>query len=145
MTDFGVSHARQILVAPTGLLISSEDKLSAPKGIRSPEGLVAGDYAIRFHLHPSVRAELAPDGQSVVLTLRNGETWRISSNAPETTIEESVFLADARAPQPTSQVVLGGVMGEANEVRIVWNIERKVEGGNGGHLVDPNEAAPAAA
>jgi uncharacterized heparinase superfamily protein len=145
MTDFGVSHARQILVAPTGLLISSEDKLSAPKGIRSPEGLIAGDYAIRFHLHPSVRAELAPDGQSVVLTLRNGETWRISSNAPETTIEESVFLADARAPQPTSQVVLGGVMGEANEVRIVWNIERKVEEGTGGHLVDPNEAAPTAA
>ena len=145
MTHFGVSHARQILVAPTGLLISSEDKLSAPKGIRSPEGLIAGDYAIRFHLHPSVHAELVPDGQSVVLTLRNGETWRISSNAPETTIEESVFLADARGPQPTSQVVLGGVMGEANEVRIVWNIERKVEEGNGGHLVDPNEAAPPAA
>jgi uncharacterized heparinase superfamily protein len=77
--------------------------------------------------------------------LKNGETWRISSNAPETRIEESVFLADARGPQPTSQVVLGGVMGEATEVRIVWNIERAAEGGDGGHLVDPNEAEPAAA
>lgn len=145
MARFGVSHARQILVAPTGLLISSEDKLSAPKGLQSPEGLIAGDYAIRFHLHPNVRAQLAADGQSVDLVLRNGETWRISSNAPETTIEESVFLADARGPQPTSQVVLGGVMGETTEVRIVWNIERMTEGGGGGHLVDPNEAAPAAA
>ncbi len=37
-------------------------------------------------------------------------------------------------------------MGEASEVRIVWNIERMAEGGGGGHhLVDPNEAAPAAA
>jgi len=142
---FGVSHARQILVAPTGLLISSEDKLSAPNGLQSPEGLIAGDYAIRFHLHPSVRAKLAADGQSVDLVLRNGETWRISSNAPETTLEESVFLADARGPQPTSQVVLGGVMGETTEVRIVWNIERMTEGGGGGHLVDPNDAAPAAA
>ena len=146
MTSFGVSHARQFLVAPNGLLISSEDKLSAPGGLRSPDGdLIGGFYAIRFHLHPSVRAEMAADGGSVMLKLRNGETWKISSNAPETKIEESFFLADARGPQPTSQVVLGGVMGEASEVRIVWNIERMAEGGGGGHLVDPNETAPAAA
>jgi uncharacterized heparinase superfamily protein len=145
MTDFGVSHARQFLIAPNGLLISSEDKLSAPKGLQSPEGLIAGEYAIRFHLHPTVRAELAGDGQSAMLKLRNGETWKLSSNAPETKIEESFFLADARGPQPTSQVVLGGMMGEASEVRIVWNIERMAEGRGGGHLVDPNEAAPATA
>ncbi len=140
-----MSHARQFLIAPNGLLISSEDKLSAPGGLKSPEGLIAGEYAIRFHLHPSVKAELAGDGQSAILKLRNGETWKISSNAPETKIEESFFLADARGPQPTSQVVLGGMMGEASEVRVVWNIERLTEGGGGGHLVDPNEAATAAA
>ena len=92
-----------------------------------------------------MRAELAAGGCSVMLKLKNGETWRISSNAPETKIEDSVFLTDGRGPQPTSQVVLGGMMGEATEVRIVWNIERVTEGGGGGHLVDPNEAAPAAA
>jgi uncharacterized heparinase superfamily protein len=145
MADFGVSHARQFLVAPNGLLISSEDKLSAPVGLKSPDGdLIGGFYAIRFHLHPSVRAELTADGQSAVLTLKNGETWRISSNAPETKIEESVFLADARGPQQTSQVVLGGAMGESTEVRVVWNIERVTEGGGGGHLVDPNETPEAA-
>ena len=112
--DFGVSHARQFLVAPNGLLISSEDKLTAPAGLKSPDGdLIGGFYAIRFHLHPSVRAELAADGGSAILKLKNGETWRISSNAPETKIEESVFLADARGPQPTTQVVLGGAMGES--------------------------------
>jgi uncharacterized heparinase superfamily protein len=146
LADFGVSHARQFLIAPNGLLISSEDKLSAPAGLQSPDGdLIGGEYAIRFHLHPSVRAELAAGGGSVMLKLKNGETWRISSNAPETKIEDSVFLTDGRGPQPTSQVVLGGMMGEATEVRIVWNIERVTEGGGGGHLVDPNEAAPAAA
>jgi uncharacterized heparinase superfamily protein len=146
LADFGVSHARQFLVAPNGALISSEDKLSAPGGLKSPDGdLIAGEYAIRFHLHPSARAEMAADGGSVMLKLKNGETWKISSNAPETRIEESFFLADARGPQPSSQVVLGGMMGEASEVRIVWNIERLTEGGGGGHLVDPNEAAPEAA
>ncbi len=141
---FGVTHARQMLIAPNGLLISAEDKLSAPQGLKSPdENLIAGDYAVRFHLHPSVRAELGSDGQSVELRLKNGEAWRITSNAPETTLEQSFFLADARGPQPTSQVVLGGFIGEASEVRIVWNIERKGEAG--GTLVDPNDPAPAAA
>jgi uncharacterized heparinase superfamily protein len=146
LADFAVSHARQFLVSPNGLLISSEDKLSAPRGLKSPDGdMIGGEYAIRFHLHPSVRAELSSDGQSAKLTLKTGETWRISSNAQETRIEESVFLADGRGPQATSQVVLGGMMGETPEVRIVWNIERASNGGDGGHLVDPNEAAPEAA
>ena len=143
---FGVTHARQMLIAPNGLLISAEDKLSAPQGLKSPDqNLIAGDYAVRFHLHPSVRAELGSDGQSVELRLKNGEAWRITSNAPETTLEQSFFLADARGPQPTSQVVLGGFIGEASEVRIVWNIERKGEAGGNGTLVDPNDPAPAAA
>jgi len=142
---FGVTHARQMLIAPNGLLISAEDKLSAPQALKSPdENLIAGDYAVRFHLHPSVRAELGSDGQSVELRLKNGEAWRITSNAPETTLEQSFFLADARGPQPTSQVVLGGFIGEASEVRIVWNIERKGEAGGNGTLVDPNDPAPAA-
>ena len=141
---FGVTHARQMLIAPNGLLISAEDKLSAPQGLKSPdENLIAGDYAVRFHLHPSVRAELGSDGQSVELRLKNGEAWRITSNAPETTLEQSFFLADARGPQSTSQVVLGGFIGEASEVRIVWNIERKGEAGGNGTLVDPNDPAPA--
>jgi uncharacterized heparinase superfamily protein len=134
-----------MLIAPNGLLISAEDKLSAPQGLKSPdENLIAGDYAVRFHLHPSVRAELGSDGQSVELRLKNGEAWRITSNAPETTLEQSFFLADARGPQSTSQVVLGGFIGEASEVRIVWNIERKGEAGGNGTLVDPNDPAPAA-
>jgi uncharacterized heparinase superfamily protein len=146
MPHFGVSHARQFLIAPNGLLISSEDKLTAPVGLKSPDGaMIGGEYAIRFHLHPAVRAELAADGASALLKLTTGETWRISSNAPETRIEESFCLADARGPQPAQQVVLGGMMGEAFEVRVVWNIERVTEGGGGGQLVDPNETAPAAA
>src|SRR5262249_31603275 len=141
----GVRHAGELLIAPNGLLISAEDKLSAPQGLKNPpEGLIAGDYAIRFHLHPSVRAAADDDGQSVELTLKNGEVWRITSNAPETMIEESVFLADARGPQATSQVVLGGVMGESSEVRILWNIERRGETGGGGILADPNVPAPQA-
>jgi len=139
MGRYGVSHARQILISPSGHLLSAEDKISAPRGLKSPEGLIAGAYAIRFHLHPSVKAQLMGDGKAVTLILRNGETWRISSNAEAIAIEDSVLLADQRGPQPTSQVVLSGMMGEAKELRILWNIERT--GDTEAHpLVDPNEA-----
>ncbi len=144
MGRYGVSHSRQILVQPSGNLISSEDKLST-RGLKSPDGLIAGAYAIRFHLHPSVKAQITGDGSAVTLILRNGETWRISSNAEETTVEESTLLADQRGPQPTSQVVLSGMMGEAREVRIVWNIERTGDDAAPAHpLVDPNEAGTGA-
>ena len=138
MERYGVSHARQILIAPDGNLISSEDKLST-RGLKSPEGLIAGSYAVRFHLHPSVKAQTMGDGMSAVLVLRNGETWRLSANAEEMTIEESVLLADPRGPQVTSQIVLSGMMGEAREVRIVWNLEKTGEEAAPHPLVDPND------
>ena len=136
---YGISHARQILIAPDGNLISSEEKLST-RGLRSPEGLIAGSYAVRFHLHPSVKAQLMGDGMSALLVLRNGETWRLSANAEEMRIEESVLLADPRGPQVTSQIVLSGMMGEARDVRIVWNLEKTGEETAPHPLIDPNDA-----
>ncbi|MEZ5828037.1 MAG: heparinase II/III family protein [Hyphomicrobiales bacterium] len=141
MGRYGVAHARQILIAPSGNLISAEDKLTT-RGLKSPDGLIAGSYAIRFHLHPSVKAQVVGDGTAVTLVLRNGETWRLTSNAEETAIEESFLLADPRGPQPTSQVVLSGMMGEAKDVRIVWNIEKTGDEVPEHPLIDPNEPGP---
>jgi uncharacterized heparinase superfamily protein len=142
MGRYGVSHSRQILIAPSGNLLSAEDKLST-RGLKSPDGLIAGAYAIRFHLHPSVKAQMMGDGSGVMLILRNGETWRVTSNAEETGIEESVLLADPRGPQPTSQVVLSGMMGEARELRLLWNIEKSGAEAEAHPLVDPNDAGQA--
>ncbi|MGH6792005.1 MAG: heparinase II/III domain-containing protein, partial [Methyloceanibacter sp.] len=144
---YGVSHSRQILISSTGRLISSEDKLTAPKGLKSPDNdLIGGAYAIRFHLHPSVKARIL-DERTAELALPNGEAWRISSNAPEIAIEDSYLIADSRGPQQSSQVVLSGMMGEAHEVRIVWNIEWAGDDDNGGQRValpefEPDEPEP---
>ncbi len=135
---YGVSHSRQMLISPNGNLISSEDKLST-RGLKSPEGLIAGEFAIRFHLHPSVKAQMMGDGTSALLILKNGETWRLSSNAPEMDIEDSVLLADPRGPQPASQIVLGGMMGETREMRVVWNLEKTGEETTPHALIDPND------
>jgi uncharacterized heparinase superfamily protein len=76
---------------------------------------------------------------SAVLVLRNGETWRLTANAEELSIAESVLLADPRGPQVTSQIVLSGMMGEAREVRIVWNLEKTGDEAASHGLIDPND------
>ena len=55
-------------------------------------------------------------------------------------IEQSVLLADPRGPQVTSQVVLSGMMGEARDVRVVWNLEKTSDETEEHPLIDPNEA-----
>ena len=82
LARYGVGHARQLLVAPNGNLISSEDKLTAPKGLSSPEGLIAGAY--RHPLPSASERERAARRRRAERRspAPNGETWRISSNAP---------------------------------------------------------------
>jgi uncharacterized heparinase superfamily protein len=126
---YGVSHSRLILLSSNGLFVGGEDRLAAPKGLKGEAQASGGGYAIRFHLHPSVRAAMAPDERSALLVLPNGESWTITANTPTIAVEESVFLADERGPRRTLQVVLTGGLEEEREVRILWTIERTAEPG----------------
>jgi hypothetical protein len=94
--------------------------------------LRAGSVAL-FGMYGSVSEAISIDLANGLLFTSFAVTWA------------GARVFDGRGPQPTSQVVFSGMMGEATEVRVVWNIERMTEGGGGGHLVDPNEAEPAAA
>jgi uncharacterized heparinase superfamily protein len=134
VAPFGVRHERRIVVPASGLMVAGEDRLLAAGSRALPTG---GDYAIRFHLHPSVSARPTPDGGAVALVLPNREGWTLSSNAPSMTIEDSVFLADERGPQQSLQVVLSGALGA--DLHVVWTIERTAPAG-GASLVDPNDA-----
>ncbi len=135
---FGVRHERRIVVAASGLLVAGEDRLMAAGSRALPTG---GDYAIRFHLHPGVSPQAAPDGRSVALVLPNRETWMLSSNAPSVTLEDSAFLADERGPQQSTQVVLAGALGA--DVHVVWTLERASKSGGPGPI-DPDDTQDAA-
>lgn len=120
---FGLAHSRQIVLAPTGVLVSGRDSLT-PVGPRA-KGVPVSPLAstIRFHLHPDVRAQMTPGGRSIELSLRNGEVWQISSNAREIGLESSLYFGDERGPRDSLQVVLSGVVGD-EEARTSWSIER---------------------
>jgi uncharacterized heparinase superfamily protein len=121
---YGVAHSRLVLLSPDGLLVAGEERLSAPKGLKGEAQESGGGYAVRFHLHPSVTADMVEDERTVRMVLPNTEVWTLRSNAPTLALEDSVFLADDRGPQATFQVVLGGGLEQEREARVVWTIER---------------------
>jgi uncharacterized heparinase superfamily protein len=139
---FGVAHARRIEFSADGLLVRGEDTLAAPKGLKGEAQTSGGGYAVRFHLHPSVSAEMAEDEKSVRLVLPNREAWTLTANTPTVALEESVFLADERGPRASFQIVLQGGLEEEREIEIAWTIERTAAPGEA-RLPETGDAAAA--
>jgi len=105
--DFGIVHHRTVHVSPDGDILDGEDSFTAsdPRGL--PPG--AGDeYAIRFHLHPAVKASRLSDSRGVILLLPDREVWTFATLAEKVEIEESVFLAGPDGPRRAVQIVIYG-------------------------------------
>src|SRR5690242_5273299 len=70
---FGVLHRRVLMAAADGSRLDGEDIIVPASGAR-PRGTDT-DYAVRFHLHPSVKASRLTDAQGVMLVLPNRDIW----------------------------------------------------------------------
>jgi len=95
---FNALHRRRLYMAESGEDVRGEDAVEGPE----PRA-----YAVRFHLHPGVAATPQGDGESVMLRLPNGGTWRFRAEGAQVSLEESIYLGGAE-PQPSQQVVLTG-------------------------------------
>ena len=94
---FGAIHRRRLYLAESGEDIRGEDVIEASAG---------QPYAIRFHLHPAVTANVQQDGEAVLLRLPSGG-WRLRAEGALLSLEESVYLGGAE-PRRAEQVVLTG-------------------------------------
>ncbi len=110
---FGAIHRRRLYLAESGEDIRGEDVVEAATG----QG-----FAVRFHLHPAVSANLQQDGEGVLLRLpANGGGWRLRAEGGKLSLEESIFLGGPE-PRRTEQVVLSGF---ADGVQLVkWAITK---------------------
>src|SRR5262245_6253099 len=88
--NFGVIHRRAIMLSADGNRLDGEDVFS-PAG----EEISANhdQFALRFHLHPSVKASRSQDSHGAMLTLPNKEVWTFSAYEDRIELEESVYLA----------------------------------------------------
>ncbi|MGZ8371967.1 MAG: heparinase II/III family protein [Rhodoplanes sp.] len=115
---FGVIHQRTITLSADGARLDGEDVFLPARGeVLSGNGKDA--FALRFHLHPSVRANRLSDGRGVMLTLPNKDVWTFYAPADRVEIEESVHLAGRDGPRRTSQIVIHGQAHKAS--RLQWS------------------------
>jgi uncharacterized heparinase superfamily protein len=117
---FGLIHRRVLMASPDGTRLDGEDTISpAPNArVRNNET----DYALRFHLHPSVKANRLTDARGVMLVLPNRDVWTFEALDDRVDLEDSVFLAGTDGPRRTAQIVIRQDTRHASSIR--WSFTR---------------------
>ena len=117
---FGIVHRRVLMLSRDGVRLDGEDSLTP-----GPSGRIKGnetDYALRFHLHPSVKASRLSDARGVMLVLPNRDVWTFEALDDRVDLEDSVFLAGNDGPRRTAQIVVRQDLRHAPSVR--WSFAR---------------------
>jgi uncharacterized heparinase superfamily protein len=104
---FNISHHRALTLSPDGETLLGEDSFAPARGNKlSPHA--PDEFAIRFHLHPLVKANRLTDRHGVMLTLADRDVWTFNAYEDAVEIEESVYLAGPDGPRRTVQMVIYG-------------------------------------
>src|SRR5690242_9277148 len=117
---FGVIHRRVLMTSLDGTKLDGEDAVSPAPGARLKNNQT--DYAIRFHLHPSVKANRLSDGRGVMLVLPNRDVWTFEALDDKVDLEDSVFLAGTDGPRRTAQIVIRQDIRHVTSIR--WSFVR---------------------
>jgi uncharacterized heparinase superfamily protein len=118
---YGLLHERTIALAADGTHFEGEDLFLAADGGAQILG-TQDRYAVRFHLHPSVKASRLTDGHGVLLMTPNREAWTFSVGEGRVQLEESVYLSGNEGPRRTAQIVIHGEARSAP--RVTWRFEQ---------------------
>ncbi|MCW8916846.1 MAG: heparinase II/III family protein [Magnetovibrio sp.] len=117
LDTFALTHHRAIFVASHGIDVRGEDRLIGTGG---------NYFALRFHLHPKIKASLLGDSQGVMLRLPNNDVWWMRSSIADIKLESSVYLGTYGKAQRTEQIVISGPL-SGNGALIKWALTRKNE------------------
>ena len=122
---FGVVHERTVTLSADGARLEGADSFIAADGsaeLRTKEDR----FAVRFHLHPSVKATRLTDGHGVMLMTATKELWTFTAPNDRVELEDSVYLAGTDGPRRTMQIVIRG--GARATPRVVWTFQQTSAG-----------------
>jgi uncharacterized heparinase superfamily protein len=128
---FGILHQRSLRLAANGGRFDGEDLFLGARSNVIPSG-GPDEFAVRFHLHPSIKVNRLANDAGIMLTLPNRDVWRFNAHDDHISVEESVYLAGPEGPRRTFQIVIHG---QARTVpRVRWTFMH----------IDPNAPGPQA-
>ena len=110
-------HERSLYLSRDGTDLRGEDRLYHRRA-----GSAEANFAIRFHIHPSVRAIASKDGSRILLMLSNRHAWRFAAKGGKVSLMESVYCAGETTPRRTAQIVITGTLD--GETKVNWAFRR---------------------
>lgn len=102
---YGLLHRRRIFIEGHGDHLRGEDALARPVAHTPSDDRRTIPFEIRFHLHPTVTADIMPD--HILLTSAHGPVWRFKTSQEGARVEKSLYLARG-VPESAQQIVLVG-------------------------------------
>lgn len=121
---YGILHERVLSLSKGGDRLEGLDTFTTPAGLPPKGGKDA--FAIRFHLHPNVRASISGDERGARLELADGERWEFEADGLSIAVEESILLSDTRGNRRATQLIIYGRVQQTPT--IAWHLFRTAVG-----------------
>ena len=113
---FGLIHHRTLTLRREGALLEGHDRLES-LGKRGADSV---PYALRFHLHPAIKARGTETG-AIRLDTPDGATWMFEADAPSI-LEPSILFAAPGGPRATTQIRVSTETASRLDIR--WNLRQ---------------------
>ena len=98
-----------------------DDRKSELKKTKNCKNLL--NYCVRFHIYPDTKIVKTIAGNSVLISLSNGEGWTLQSETNSFEIEKNIFLGNKNKIINNESVFISGNINE-EITSIKWIIER---------------------
>ena len=115
---FGCIHTRLIKISKKEDIVLGTDEVKKNKNYLGP--LI---YFIRFHIYPGTKIIKTKGGNSILISLSNGEGWLLQSTTNDLKIEKSIFFANKNKIINNESVCISGAINE-EIISIKWKIKR---------------------
>ena len=115
---FGYIHKRSVIVSKKEDKIFGQDELKKTKNYSN-----SLNYFVRFHIYPDTKIVKTRAGNSILISLSNGEGWLLSSKTNNFEIEKNIFLGNKNKIINNESVSISGNI-DKEVVLIKWEIEK---------------------
>ena len=110
--EFGLLHRRRLFMSGDGTRLTGEDSLARPVSAGPTENEVPIVYALRFHLHPTVRTTMTDE--AIILESELGPKWRFKSSHAKAKLEETIYLGRGIIERSEQIVLLGKALPDSD-------------------------------
>ena len=111
-------HARSIKIMKNKDKIFGLDELKKTKSYSN--SII---FSVRFHIYPDNKIIKTKAGNSILISLTNGEGWMLHSNTHNFEIEKNIFFGNKNKIINNESVSISGSSYETT-ISINWTIER---------------------